>query len=825
MGTFVRDLRQGLRQLIRRPGFSMAAIASLALGIGLTTTLFSVVNAVLLRPTPIARPDRLVEIYSGFSDFPQLTTSYPDFRSIREAADAFQGIAAHSFVRAILSTSNRPQLVTGEAVTASYFDVLGIVPSPGRGFRRDEDAAPGSAAVVVLSHGLWQRQFGGRADIVGTAIDLSGHRYSVVGIAPRAFGGTLPGVPTDFWVPLTMIDRLDFSGVQWSTGNEPGVRRLEQRGARWLFVKGRLAEGRTVLDARGQVETIFKRLRADYPATHKNVLPSVVSAAGIRFHPALDGYVRTASLVLLTAVGLVLLIACANVANMLLARGTARRREVAIRAAMGAGRGRIVRQLLSESLVLAVAGGSAGALIAMWAGRAVAGFGTDLFPIPVEFNVAVDRTVFAFVVGVSILTAVLFGLAPAMSASKLELVPALKASVADPGRRRRRISLRDALVVGQFALSLVLLASGALLTRGLLTARGTDIGYDAESIASLSFNLQMNGYDQSRAAAFRDRAIEELRGLPGVAAVSYASRLPLAPDINMEGIKVPGHHGPSAEPTPVDAVFVGADYFHAVGVPIVAGRALGADDVQHERRVVVVNETMARRYWPDGSAVGRRIVVGDSDDQVSEVVGVARDHKVRSVGEPPRPYLHLPAGPSTALTFIVRTTSPSISMLPTLRDALWRLERNIVFTADESAAEIAAATMAPTKIGAAMIGGFGALALLLAAVGLYGVIAYSVSLRTREVGIRMALGAERGQVLRLVLTEGGRLALIGTALGATASLAAGQVLESLLYGVSAFDPIAFGVAASVLLVVAAIANFVPALAAARIDPVAALARD
>lgn len=618
MGTFVRDLRQGLQQLIRRPGFSSAAVASLALGIGLTTTLFSVVNAVMLRPTPIERPDRLVEIYSGFSDFPQLTTSYPDYRSIRDAADALQGIAAHSFVRAILSTSDRPQLVRGEAVTASYFDVLGIRPSPGRGFTSDEDAAPGVAAVVVLSRGLWQRQFGGRADIVGSTIELSGHRYSVVGVAPPAFSGTIPGIPTEFWVPLTMIERLEFSGVQWSTGDEPGATRLEQRGSRWLFVKGRLAEGRTVHEARSQVETIFKRLRADHPVTHKNVLPSVVSAAGIRFHPALDGYVRVASLVLLTAVGLVLLIACANVANMLLARGTARRREVAIRAAMGAGRSRIVRQLLSEGLVLAAAGGAAGALIAMWAGRALTGFGTDVFPIPVEFNVSVDRTVLAFVIGISVLTAVLFGLAPALSASKLDLVSALKDGAGDSRGPRRRISLRDGLVVGQLALSLVLLTAGALLTRGLLAAEATDIGYDSASIVSLSFNLQMNGYDQGRADAFRDRAIEDLRGLPGVAAVSYASRLPLSPDIDMEGIKVPGHHGPSAEPTPVDAVFVGPDYFRAVDVPIVAGRAFTADDVLHERRVVVVNETMARRYWPDGSAVGRRIVVGDSDEQTSD---------------------------------------------------------------------------------------------------------------------------------------------------------------------------------------------------------------
>jgi putative ABC transport system permease protein len=810
---------------MRQPGFSLAAIGSLALGIGLTTTLFSVVNAVLFRETPVSRPDRLAEVYTGNKDLPDLTSSYPDYLAIKDGADAFQGLAAHSYVRAILSAGDRPRMVTGEAVTANYFGVLGIPPVLGRGFRDDENVAPGAVPVAVLSYSLWQREFGGRDDVLGKPLVLSGLGYTIVGVAPPSFHGTIPGIPTDLWVPVMMVDRLAFSGVQWTTDDGSDLPRLQDRGRRWLFVKGRLADGRTFEQARSQVEAIFSRLRTTYPTTNEKAQVSVLPAAGIRFHPMLDGYVKAASAGVLVAVGLVLLIACANVANMLLARATARRRELAIRAAIGAGRGRIIRQLLTEGLILAGAGGVIGALIATWAGRAVSGFGTGVFPIPVDFNVSVDRNVLIFAIAVSLATALLFGLAPAWSASKLDLVQALKDTLGSDGRRRRWLALRDVLVVGQLALSLVLLVAGALLVRGLLVARGADIGYDPIHVASLSFNLQMNGYDVDRAMALRQRAVQELRALPGVVAVSVASRLPLSPDINMDGIKVRGHEGPEDDATPVDAVSVGADYFQAVGVPIVAGRAFTSEEVSENRPVAIVNETLARQYWPGRSAIGQLIYPGDFDQAPFEVIGVARDHKVRSVAEDPRPYLHEPAGPSRSIGLVVRTAGPAESALPMLRQALWQLEPTIVFTEDVAASQIADTTMAPTRIGAWLMAGFGTLALLLAAMGLYGVIAYSVSLRTREVGLRMALGASRGHVLRTVLAQGGRLAIVGIGVGTLASLLVGRVLSSLLYGVSPFDPAAYTMAAAVLLLIAGAANLAPALAAARIDPLRALRRE
>ncbi len=827
MGTLIRDFRHGVRQLISRPGFTLVAVGSLALGIGLTTTLFSVVNAVLLRDTPVSHPEELVEIYSSWlEDFPELTTSYPDYLSIREHVDAFSGLAAHSFVRGVLATNDRPKLVVGETVTANYFDVLGIRPLSGRAFREDENLAPGAAPVAVISYGLWQRQFGGREDVLATEVNLSGLNYTVVGVAPQEFHGTIPGIPTDFWVPVMMVERLEFSGMQSTADNDPGTTRLDRRGTRWLFVKGRLAEGRTIEQARSQVDAVFARLQTDYPVLNEDVGARVLPASSIRFHPMLDGYVRAASVGLLAAVGLVLLVACANVANMLLARGTARRRELAIRSAIGASRARIVRQLLSEGIILAAVGGTVGALLAMGAARLISGFGTNVFPFPVDFNVSLDGTVLAFAVGVSLITALVFGLAPALSASKLDLVPALKEPSAGEARAgRRRITLRDTLVVGQLALSLVLLVAGSLLVRGLLVARDTDIGFDPTPVAALSFNLQMNGYDADRAMAFRTRALDEVRALPGVEAVSTASRMPLAPDINMTSIKVQGHHAADDDPSLVDAVSVGADYFKVVGVPILQGRAFTEDEVLNGRPVAIINETLARQYWPDGSAVGSRLYPGEYDQEPLEIVGVARDHKVRSVGEDPRPYLHLPSVRSRMNGFVVRTSTPATAALPMLRQALWKLEPNIVFTEDVSASEITAATMAPTTIGAGIIGGFGGLALLLAAIGLYGVIAYSVSLRTREVGIRMALGAAPGQVLRLILSQGGRLTLVGLGLGTLASLGVGQLLASLLYGVSPFDPVAYGLAVGLLVLVAGLANLAPAFTAARIDPLKALRRD
>jgi predicted permease len=823
MEQLIQDLKHGLRLLVRRPGFSAVAVLSLALGIGLNTTLFSVVNAVLLRKTPVADPDRLVEIYSSVSpEIPHFTSSYPDYLSILEGTDAFAGIAGHAFVRGILSTGGKPVLTTGEVVTANYFDVLGITPALGRGFRPEENVGEAQHAVLVMGHGMWQRRFGGRPDILGQSIVLSGVAYTVVGVAPAAFSGVLPGVQPEFWVPAMMVDRLSFGGLQATTDNEPGLTRIQQRGNRWFFLKGRLAPGRTLAEAQAQVETVFARLRTEFPATNEKTKGTVMPAAGIRFHPMLDGYVKAASAVLLAAVGLVLMIACANVASMLLARGASRTRELAVRAAIGASRGRLVRQLLSESLVLAAVGGALGVLVAVWATQLLASIPTDALPVPVHFDLRPDRTVLAFAALATVATTALFGLLPAMSASRPALVPSLKADATGEGSVRRRVTMRDALVVGQLALSLVLLVAGALLTRGLVAARGTDLGFDPAPISALQFNLQMNGYDVERAVAFRKRVVAELETVPGVAAVAIASRLPMSPNINMEGVQVEGHHQPKDDPTPTDAVEIGPHYFEAVGVPLVEGRGFTEDEVESRRKVAVVNEAFARRYWPGRSAVGQRVYTSGFDKPAHEVVGVSRDHKVRSVGEEPTPYIHLPVGSYTRVSLLVRTAQPAEKALPALRAAVLKLEPDVVFTEDVPAAEVAATTLAPTRIGAVLLAAFGSLALLLAAIGLYGVISYSVSQRTREMGVRMALGARRTEILRLVMGQGARLALVGVGAGVLLAGLVGRIFTALLYGVSPTDPLAYALAIGVLAAVAAAANLAPALGAARVDPMRAL---
>jgi len=821
MGVFLRDLWYGVRQLRQQPGFAAVAIGSLALGIGLNVTIFSVVNAVLLRGQPLAEPERLVEIYSGLSkDFPQLTTSYPDFQDIERGADALAGVAGSSYVRGILSEGGRGALITGETITPNYFGLLGIPIPLGRVFRPDENLTPNAAPVIIVSHGLWQRALGGAPSAIGATVEISGFDYTVVGVAPRQFTGTIPGVPADFWVPLMMVDRFAFSGVQASTDEDPGATRLARRGSRWLFVKGRLEEGRTIEEARAQLETLYARLRVDYPVTNKDVTANVVPAADVRFHPMLDGYFRAASFGLAGAVALVLLVACGNVASLLLSRASARRRELAIRAALGASGRRLMQQLLAEGLVLASAGGALGVGIAWWAGGVLQGLmSTDVFPMRVSFDFAIDRAVLAFAIAATAITTLVFGLAPAWSASRPELVPALKTSI--EGESRRRLSARDLLVVGQLALSAVLLVAGALLVRGLGAAHATDLGYDPQPLASLRFNLGMNGYDQPRAAALRERALERLRALPGVVAVTTTTRLPLSPEINMDGVRVQGYHRPDEQETPIDAVSIGPDYFATVGIPIVAGRVFTREDAEARRRVAIVNETLARQYWPDG-AVGQRFYRGGFHTPAWEIVGVARDHKVRSVGEDPRPYLHVPDAADLSMNLVVRMATSPAAALPMLREALWALEPDIVFTEDVAAAEVAETTMLPTWVAAILMGAFGALALGLAAIGLYGVVAYSVSRRRREIGIRIALGAPRAAVLRLLATQGAWLAAAGLAVGALGAAAVGRVLKSLLYGVSSFDVVAFGLAAAVLLAIAGVANLVPALAAMRVDPVQAL---
>ena len=823
LDNLLKDLQFGVRMLWRRPSFTTVAVLSLGLGIGINTSIFSLVNAVLLAPIPVHEPERLVEIYTSQApDLPYLTTSYPDFLDLRASTDTLQALTAHSIVRGLYRHGeDRAELVMGEVVSDNYFAVLGVRPMLGRSFEPEENRTELTHPVAVVSHGFWQRRLAGNPGVLGQHIELSGVAYTVVGVAPAEFTGTIPGLVPEFWAPLMMVEKLNVSGIQ-SQAPSPGNTRLEQRGTRFLFVKGRLAPGRTVKEARAQVETAAARLAHEYPTVDKDQKATLLPAASVRLHPMVDSMLAPAAALLMALVGLVLLIACANVANMLLARASARRREIAVRLAIGAARGRIVRQLLAESLALAVLGGAVGLVIAFWTTRLLAALQPAL-PIPLAFNFGLEARVLLFAMLVSVATTLLFGLVPALQASRPDLVPALRGEPSATGARRG-FALRDVLVTGQLALSLVLLVAGALALRGLGRANQIHPGFDPDRLAVLEFNLKMNGYSNEQATAFQRRLTERLQALPGVEKVSLVSRPPLGADRNMEGIRIRGQQGPDDPPTQVDAVSVEPDYFAALGVPVREGRAFTDADDDHAPKVVVVNEAMARRYWAGRSPVGERVYTEGFDGPSFEIVGVVADYKVRDVGEEPLPYLHFAwrqqADRNT--TILARTTGPAASTLAGLRRAVLDLEPAVVFSEEGTVADLLRVTLAPARAGAALLSAFGALALQLAAVGLYGVVSYSVAQRTREVGIRMAMGARVSDVLGLVLGRGMRLAAVGVGVGAIASIALGRVLSSLLYGVSAIDPVAFGGAATLLLAVAFVANLVPARRASRVPPTVAL---
>lgn len=824
MDDLLKDVRFGLRSLVSQPAFTGVAVLSLALGIGLNTTIFSVVKAIALDSVHVDTPASLVEIYSSASEeFPHLTNSYPDYVDLRDGLESVVGLAAHAIVRAIvIRPSGDSELLAGETVTHNYFDLLGVNLATGRSFTPEEDQVQQTHAVVILSHNLWQSQFAGDSDVIGRSLTLSGRDYAVVGVAPPEFTGTIPGLRPEFWVPTAMIESVTFSGIQASTGSRGELSRREYRGARWLFVKGRMRDGVEVATVQAEADIIMSRLAREYVDTNEDTRASVLP--GVRFHPLLDGIVNQASIVLLGAVGLVLLIACANVANLLLAKASARGQEIALRLAVGATRVRIVRQLMTEALLLAGVGCLLGIGLA-YGLASLASRWKPPVPIPLSFSYQVDAQVALFAAFVSAVAAVAFGLIPALRTATPNLLPSLKGDGSGSSQTGRgNLRWNRVLVVGQLATSLVLLVAGALLTRAVVEARHVDLGFDPAPIASLSFNLEMNNYDLERAVVFRRALMERVGGLAGVDAVALSSRLPLSPDINMDGIWVPGQHGPDDDPAPIDAVRVGPDYFRVTGIPLVYGRGFREDERGDTASVAIINETMARQFWPDRSPVGELVYPGGFDEDPVTIVGIARDHKVRSLGEEPTPYIHFPFSQSRSFRtgVLVRSRLGADAILPRVRAEILAMEPAIVFTEESTAEEVVDVTLAPTRLAAGFMGSFGGLALVLAAVGLYGVIAYTVSRRIREMGLRMALGATGRDILVEVLGQGLKLAAVGIGVGSLAAMALARILGSLLYGVSVVDPMAYLGAASVLLLVAGLANLFPAWRASRVNPMVAL---
>ncbi len=813
--TLLQDLRFSVRRLLKSPGFTVVAVVSLALGIGANTAIFSLVNTVLLRPLPVSDPGRLVSVSVLGKDDSMLAFSYPAYRDFRErSGDVLAGLFAERLAPMSLSRGGAGERVWGYLVTGNYFEVLGVSAARGRTFTPGEDRAPLASPVAVLSHACWQRRFGGDPAVVGRDVQLNGHPFRVVGVMPEGFSGAEIVYTPEVWVPMTMQEWI-----------EPGNAWLERRTTQNIFAIGRLKEGVTTGQAEAALNLLAEQLGREYPDINEGQKIVLVPPGFIV--PQLRGAVVGFAAVLMGAVGLVLLIACTNLANLLLARASARGREIALCVALGASRWRLVRQLLVESLLLALAGGAAGLLLAVWILSLVAAYRPPL-DVPVWIEATVDWRVLLFALGASLLTTALFGLAPALQATRTDLVPALKDLGARAGQGRSR--LRSALVVAQVTLSLLLLVAAGLTLRALTRLQTTSPGFEVENGLVASFDLGLQGYDEARGRELQRRLVERVRALPGVRAASLTDLFPLSLNYSSSDVYVEGRPAGRGANAPLAMVAsVEREYFDAMSIPVVAGRAFSERDVEGAPRAVVVNEHFARRFFPGAEpareAVGKRISFRGDGGPWREIVGVAKDGKYWTIGEAPQLFVYSPLAQSHSnfATLVVRAAGGDPrALVPALNAEVRALDPELPLFDVKTIEEHMGVSLFPARVAAALLGAFGLLALLLAGVGVYGVVSYAAAQRTREIGIRMALGAQASDVLRLVAGRGMLLVAAGVGLGLAGAFALTRFMEGLLYGVSATDPVTFALVVAVLLAVALLACLIPARRATKVDPMVAL---
>jgi putative ABC transport system permease protein len=802
MGTLLQDLRYGVRMLLKNPGFTVVAVLALALGIGANTAIFSVVNAVLLRPLPFADADRLIWITAvnpaqGITDS---NVSPPDFADWKNQNQLFEDIAAFVTGGAILSGSAEPERVPAADVTASFFSVLGVNPALGRNFLAEEDR-PGGESVVIISHGLWQRRFGADPNIVGNKINVSGQSYTVVGVMPAGFQFM---VPIDLWVPLAL---------------DAGA---ERRDNRYLQVFARLKPGVRLEQAQSQMNTVTQRLSQSYVETNANWGTRLT-----RLHELMVADVRPALLLLLGAVGFVLLITCANVANLLLARAAARQKEMAVRAALGASRLRVVRQLLTESLLLSIVGGILGLLLSIW----LTDFLVSISPAnsPRLDEVGLDGRVLAFTLGVTCLIGLLFGLAPAWASTRVNLNEALKEGGRSFSEGWRRNHLRKLLVVSEVALSLMLLVGAGLLIKSFVLLRETNPGFDAHQVLTMRVGLPSAKYKEGRQKAeFFQRLTENISALPGVESAGAVLSLPLGGSNFSVGRSFIPEGRPLTPEESINGMYVVTTpgYFRTMKIPLIAGRQFTEQDKGDAPQVVIVSETLARRYFPGESAIGKRIKIWRDEDFPREIVGVVGDTKTGALNDALGPQMYVPHAQDSSwggMSLVVRTTSTTPAALASaVRGAVLALDKDQPVFNIKTMEDIVAASFADRRISMLLFSGFAGLALLLAALGVYGVISYSIAQRTHEIGLRMALGAQRRDVLILVLRQGMSLVLVGVCIGLVSAFALTRVMASLLYEVSATDPVTFAGVALLLSAVALLACLIPARRAMRVDPMVAL---
>jgi len=815
--SLVQDLRYALRQLSRSPTFTIAAILTLGLGIGATTAIFSVVNGLLLRPPAgVVEFDRLASIYtSDYGGALHGASSLPDVDDFRAGTTALSDIAAYTIRPIVLSDGGGAalaEMVLSQIVTPNYFDLLGARPQIGRGFLPGEGTPGERGDVVILGHQFWLDRFGGNPGIIGETIRLAGVPYTVVGVAEEGFRGLLPVLAPALFVPV----------------GAPGISdaRREPRGSRGFFVFGRLADDATFEQARTQLRSVAVGLHEQYPEAWTNVRNeprsvTLIPTPEATVPPQVRGPAFGFAALLMAIASGVLLIACANIANLLLAKSTGRRREIGIRMAIGASRGRIARQLLTESMVLAGFGALLGILIALSGTRALAIFTTRLpLPFSVRLDIGPDLHVLGFAAAMTIVAGTLSGFAPALFSTRRSLSSSLYRDEAV----RHRFGPRAMLAAGQIAIAMLLLAVGGLLVRSLLSAQTVDPGFRADGLLSVSLAVDEQSATPEQQLSFQREVLERVRSLPGVSSASYASSLPLGAGDGRRGFVAEGYTPGESEDTEIHFANAGAGYFQTMGTRILRGREFEATDQLGAPTVAVVNETFARRYFQDQDPLGRQLTTGQN---VLTVIGVAQDGKYVTLGEEPLPFVWLAADqwPPVMLTIVTRADASAGALGEAIRRIVAEVDQDVAVTGMAIADQHLSFVLLPQRTGAWLLGLFGALGLALAALGVYGVMAYSVNQRTREFGIRLALGARPGDLTRMVLRQGMIACVIGGAIGLALAAGVSRLIRFLLFGVEPLDPMTFVGVATLVFGTALLANWLPARRTAKTDPLEFLRLD
>ena len=821
MESFAQDMRFGLRSMRKSPGFAVICVLSLALGIGANTTIFTVVNAILLNPLPVTDISSLVEIDTVDSktkvtqaNATKLGMSYTNCEDYQRQNQVFTGLSCISFVTLTWSGEAEPKQVAGLLVNANYFEVLGVTPTLGRFFLPGEDSKPGGDNLAVISHSLWTNKMGSDRNIIGKTLTLNATPFTVIGVAPRGFKGTFTIGPADqVWIPVSMYPQV-----------LAGFLKDNFRERRFLntITAARLKPGVTRGQAEAELKTIASRLEREFPKENsgRSVAVSMLAdgAVGINQH---DQFVIAGAL-MMGVVGLILLIACVNLANLLLARGARREREISIRAAVGAGRLRLIRQLLTESIAMSLVGGAVGLLFA-FAGRRILWAYRPPFIERNDLDLSFDWHVLLFTFGLALLTGIVFGLAPAIKASRADLATTLNAGGRSGSATWSRGSLRSMLVISEVALALITLVGAGLFIRSMQNAQKTDVGFESQKVFEMAFDLGSLHYDEAHGQQFYRDAIQRATSLPMVQAAAMASNPLLGGGLGRtvfpEGKdETSGYRG-----TLTTLNDVSPGYFDALHIPLKRGRVFDDLDKKDSTPVAVISEAMARHFWPDQDPIGKRFhFFGDA--KLLEVVGVVGNTVVNAIGEDPQPLVYLPLSQDYApAAFLqVRTSGDPAAVIPTVRGQIQSLDRNLAITNVQTVKEVLDQGLWAPRMAAALLTFFGVLALTLAGIGVYGVLSYSVNQQTREIGVRMALGATPAEVLRWVVGQGFRLAAVGLLIGLVAGLALMRFLASLLFGVSTHDPATFGAVALVLAIVAFLACYVPARRATRVSPVVAL---